>query len=40
MEKDKTVTFLPAFAGFSAESGKNWLAKSRFSLPNGLARRK
>jgi hypothetical protein len=34
----KTVTFLPAFAGFSAKSGEKCLAKSRFSETNGLAR--
>jgi len=35
----KSVTFLPAFAGFSAKSGKKFLAPSRFSQTNGLARR-
>jgi hypothetical protein len=36
-ESAKTVTILPAFAGFSSESGENWLAKPRFSRWLGLA---
>jgi hypothetical protein len=33
----ESVTFLPAFAGFSAKTGENRLAKSRFSALAGLA---
>jgi phosphatidylethanolamine-binding protein (PEBP) family uncharacterized protein len=38
-ERRKSVTFLTAFAGFSAETAKNRLAKSRLAQPNGLARK-
>jgi hypothetical protein len=31
------VTILPAFAGFSSETGENCLAKSRLPPLNGLA---
>jgi len=34
----KSVTFLPAFSGFSSETAENRLAKSRKAHPNGLAR--
>jgi hypothetical protein len=35
----ETVTFLPAFARFSSETGENRVAKSRFSARARLARR-
>jgi hypothetical protein len=34
----KTVTFLPAFAGFSSKTAENLLAKSRLAHVKRLAR--
>jgi hypothetical protein len=36
-KKATLAVFLPAFAGFSAESGENRGSKSRLSPPKGLA---
>jgi hypothetical protein len=36
-KKATVMLFLPAFAGFSSESGKNRPGKPRFSLSKGLA---
>jgi phosphatidylethanolamine-binding protein (PEBP) family uncharacterized protein len=37
LKKTKSVLFLPAFAGFSSESGENGACQSRFSATKGLA---